>query len=173
MAKILPSARELKSLFEYVDGGDLRYKPRSIASFDARFAGRLISQSLTENGYRRVKVNGRRAYMQRVVWKMFNDTEPEFVDHINGDRNDNRINNLRPCTHSQNLANGSVRKGTSRFKGVRSSGFGGWAANIKVNKKCTYLGTFTVEADAARAYDVAALNSFGSFARTNEMMGLL
>ena len=49
----------------------------------------------------------------------------------------------------------------------------GWEAQIEMNGKTTWLGSFTTLEDAARVYDKAALKCFGEFAKTNEMMGLL
>jgi hypothetical protein len=45
----------------------------------------------------------------RIVWKMFNGDEPDFIDHINGVRSDNRIENLRPATKTINKLNESLR----------------------------------------------------------------
>src|SRR5260221_646315 len=99
------------------------------------------------------------------------------VDHINGDGLDNRRSNLRLATRSQNLANrGSEhrKKGkTSRFKGVYFvKRDGNWGATIHVNRKTRALGQFAKEEDAAAAYDLAALEIWGSFAKTNAMLHL-
>ena len=92
----------------------------------------------------------------------------EFVDHCNRNGLDNQRANLRVCTNSQNQANQTLRaaKAQSRFKGVRRS-YRRWAAQIEVMGKTIYLGTFGSEESAARAYDDAARQHFGDFARTN------
>ena len=86
------------------------------------------------------------------------------VDHVNGDRLDCRRANLRFCTLSQNAANRAPRP--NAFKGVnrRSSR---WEAHIKVDGVDFYLGTHDAPEDAARAYDRAAIERFGQFARVN------
>ncbi len=87
------------------------------------------------------------------------------VDHIDGDRHNNRVENLRWATRSQNLANSKASNGP---KGIEKNG-SGWCARITVEGKRLYLGTFRTQREASEAYDKQALRSFGSFARTNAM----
>ena len=92
------------------------------------------------------------------------------VDHRNGNGLDNRRSNLRIATNQQNHHNTKAhRDGTSRFKGVHwESGREKWQAQITTpGGKHKTLGRFTVEEDAARAYDRAAREAFGEFARCN------
>lgn len=109
-------------------------------------------------------------YMHRLVAGAGPD---EDVDHANGNGLDNRKNNLRIATESQNLANAGKRRvrgrpGSSQYKGVcwdknRSA----WVASVTVDQKTKHLGRYAVEAEAARAYDRAALAAWGEFARLN------
>ena len=89
------------------------------------------------------------------------------IDHIDGDGLNNQRHNLRFCTHAQNMKN---RKGTtgstSKFKGVFLRR-GRWAAQIKSDGVRYALGTFHSQVKAARAYDRAAKQIHGDFARTN------
>lgn len=89
------------------------------------------------------------------------------VDHINGNRLDNRKANLRCATRTQNNAN-AVPKSHSKqpFKGVRRAGTR-WSARLRMNGREFYLGRFDTAEDAARAYDAAARTHFGRFARLN------
>lgn len=90
-----------------------------------------------------------------------------FVDHINGDTLDNRRANLRLCSASENARNQKPRRGTSRFRGVSfNSRARRWAAVICAGRN-HFLGLFTEEEEAARAYDAAAKNLHGAFARLN------
>ena len=93
----------------------------------------------------------------------------EDVDHRDGNGLNNRRTNLRSATDSQNRANS--RKPilcTSDFKGVSwHKATKKWQGRIRVNDRKIYLGIFTSELDAARAYDAAALQHFGEFARLN------
>jgi hypothetical protein len=91
------------------------------------------------------------------------------VDHRNGNGLDNRRSNLRHVTNIQNLQNQRAsRKGSSRFKGVHWVPENKcWMARICVNKQQMRLGRFKNEEEAARAYDRAAREHFGEFARPN------
>ena len=90
------------------------------------------------------------------------------VDHWNGETLDNRRENLRLCTDSQNQANRSDSRGTSQFKGVHLDRHTGhWVAAICKYRKSIHLGTFATEEDAARAYNAEALSLFGQFACLN------
>jgi hypothetical protein len=89
------------------------------------------------------------------------------IDHRNGDGLDNRRANLRVATQGQQLANQRPRAGgTSRYKGVYRHG-GAWAASVTRAGQRRYLGRFTEEEEAARAYDAAAREQWGPFARLN------
>ncbi len=91
-------------------------------------------------------------------------------DHKDGNKNNNKSDNLRIATSSQNKANlpaPNIQK-TSKYKGVYlNKKLNKWIAQIKINSKARYLGCFIVEEDAAKAYDVAAKELFGEFANTN------
>ena len=91
------------------------------------------------------------------------------VDHINGNGLDNRRENLRLCTNSQNHMNRKThRDSSSKYKGVswnkRNSK---WQAYIGSGIKRKNLGYFASESDAAKAYDIKAKECFGEFARLN------
>lgn len=91
------------------------------------------------------------------------------TDHHNGDGLDNRRANLREATHAENQRN--VRRpihNTSGFKGVTlDKRSGKWTAQIHSSGRHLYLGRYTSPEDAARAYDDAAREHFGKYARVN------
>jgi len=89
------------------------------------------------------------------------------VDHANGNPLDNRKENLRVCTHEENMRNRKPESGTSSvYKGVVAHRKK-WKAQICANGKQIFLGTFNSEIDAAKAYDKAATLYHGRFARLN------
>ena len=90
-------------------------------------------------------------------------------DHINHNGLDNRKQNLRNCTITQNNANSrSARGASSKYKGVsRNKKRKKWAAYIKKGKKQTRIGFFEDETEAAIAYDKAAKKYHGEFANLN------
>lgn len=91
------------------------------------------------------------------------------VDHKNGDGLDNRRANLRAANQSQNTANTRLRSDNkSGLRGVSwRKANNCWCAQIRIDGKTLWLGLFSTREAAARAYDVAALQIFGEFARLN------
>lgn len=92
-----------------------------------------------------------------------------LVDHINHNGLDNRRENLRPATRSQNLQNMTGRSNRRwRFKGIEKPSRGRqWKAYIKVDGRLRHLGYFATDEEAARAYDAAAREAFGPYACLN------
>lgn len=97
--------------------------------------------------------------------------EGMVTDHINGNKLDCRVQNLRIISSSQNNMNRSKSRGkSSLFKGVcwdksRSK----WISVIKINSKAKNLGRYETEIEAARAYNSAAIDMFGQCAHLNQI----
>lgn len=106
--------------------------------------------------------------MHRVL---LNANEGDIIDHINGDRFDNRKSNLRICSNAQNIRNSGLRKNNlSGFKGVYfHKRTGKWYSQIRTDKKRLFLGSFETDIQAAIAYNAAALIHHGQFAKLNQI----
>jgi len=109
--------------------------------------------------------DGKRLWMHKVIMGGPPGVE---VDHINGDKLDNRRSNLRLCDDAQQAHNRVSVGGVSRFKGVTwEKHLGKWRARIVYMHKRRSLGIFGNEEEAAKAYDRAAKELFGEFAKLN------
>lgn len=114
------------------------------------------------------RINGkfRTVYLHRVIMNAQKGLE---VDHINGNVLDNRVSNLRVCTHAQNMANYRPGKSSaSGFRGVHQRKPGEkWTAHVSVQEKAVHLGNFDSPHQAAMAYDLWAKDIYGDFAKLN------
>ena len=120
------------------------------------------------SGYRYIKYRRKLHREHRLAYEFVFGSIPEGmeIDHMDGDRANNRISNLRLATHQQNLANCKNRKNnTSGRKGVTRHFDGRWRAKIMVDGETLHLGLFHAIEDAAAAYSKAASEHFGEFAR--------
>jgi hypothetical protein len=119
------------------------------------------------NGTTRRALRMHRLVLERMIGRELSCSEK--CDHRDGNKANNQRSNLRIATHSQNIANAPKRAGcSSNFKGVTwNSSRRKWRAQIRVNNALFYLGRFSDELAAARAYDVAAIAHHGEFARCN------
>ena len=125
-----------------------------------------VKGTLSSDGY--IAIGRKALASHRLIAKTFIDN-PEnkpYVDHINGVRNDNRIENLRWATNSENQANRKLVGGSSKYKGVVKVG-NSWRARVVKNKTTFSIGRYKTEGEAGRAYDLKALELFGQFAKLN------
>ncbi len=117
---------------------------------------------------RAIKIKVNKFVCWRMHWEIMGKPKKGlFVDHINGNKLDNREKNLRIVNQNQNSQNSAKRKNTSsRYKGVfwhKQSKK--WRSKIIANKKLIYLGTFDTELLAYKAYCVASKKYHGQYGR--------
>ena len=113
-----------------------------------------------------VRVVGRKYYIHRVIYLYHHGFMPNEVDHIDCNPSNNRIENLREATHSENQANHAARTDNRLgIKGVRMVGSGKYIARLKQR----HIGTFNTSCQAAKAYNSAARKKYNEYAWLNNV----
>jgi hypothetical protein len=133
-----------------------------------RVAAGSIAGCLTSHEYTKISIDGKKYYAHRLaVFYMTGEWPIEHVDHKNRARSNNKWENIRNATPSQN--HGNLEKhidNTSGIKGVWWNRFRSkWISQITVQGKRTCLGSFDTKEEAAEAYAKAANEKFKEFAR--------
>jgi hypothetical protein len=143
------------------------------AKWNSKNAGNMAFTT-ESNGRLEGRIFGRAYRAHRVAFAISYGWWPEEVDHRNRCGTDNRLTNLRECSHHQNMMNQSSTKGSSsKFIGVSwSNDREKWCAMISPKGRAIPLGRYNSEIAAANAYDTAAKEYFGAFAHLNFPKGL-
>lgn len=118
-------------------------------------------------GYIRILFRGSHYRTHRVAWFLVKGEQPpDILDHINNNKTDNRIENLREATQSQNSFNAKTRKdNTSGIKGVHWHKLNKrWVARVKINNKYIHIGNFTDLDEAEQAVKEARQQIHGEYA---------
>lgn len=161
MTKQLPTSSRLKEIMEYRDGV-LYWKPNRNGCIVTKPAG-----SKLPNGYISIKVDGVPYKAHRLVWAWHYNETPKMLDHINGIKDDNRIENLRICNDSENARNKTKYKtnSTGYANVVWNKNNNNYNVQISVNKKRLHIGAFNDLELAALVAEEARSKYFGNFAR--------
>lgn len=127
------------------------------------------SGKVCPDGYRSLSVDRCRYQASWIAWFLCTGKWPENeMDHINHDRGDDRIANLREADRSTNCGyKRSFVGNRTGYRGLKVQTNGRVAASICVNMKEIHLGTFDTSTEAAKVYDKAAIEHFGDFAILN------
>ena len=119
-------------------------------------------------GYRRINIDGRKYRAGRLAWlHIYGHWPSDQIDHINGIRDDDRLDNLREATNQENAHNQRhpMRNSKGKMLGVWPSGRN-FIAKIKINEKAKYLGTFATDVEAHAAYLTAKRRFHPSWRRS-------
>jgi hypothetical protein len=166
MAKeqMLLTQKYLQDVLSYdPDAGEFVWRATTRPGHAGKAAG-----CLRKTGYASINVGGRLYQAHRLVWLYIHGRWPEnHIDHINGNKSDNRLVNLREASPSQNIAN-------SRISMANKTGFKGvsfdkrkrmYRACLGKDGKQLFLGYYDAPQDAHAAYAKAAKESHGAFAK--------
>ena len=158
----MPTASELHEIFTYQDG-KLFWKKKTAKCVKIGAEAGLKHGK----GYLIVPIQYKHYYVHRVVYMMHHDNEPYIIDHIDGNKSNNRIENLRPATRHQNARNSSKQKNnTSGAKNVYwNKGKQKWQVSICVNNKIKHIGTFDDFDKAKQSAYYARIQYHGEYAR--------
>jgi len=185
MAKTeLPPPDLLRKLLRYdPDTGRLFWLHRDLDAFNAtparsaehtqklwnfRYAGAEAFTALNTAGYRQGNIFSKQFVAHRIIWAIaYGALGDEEIDHVDGDRTNNRLTNLRVASRSENQHNRKIaRHNTSGFKGVSWMARDKlWRARIGVGGKRHRLGDFGTIEEAAAAYARASAEMHGAFSR--------
>lgn len=158
----LPTASRVRDLLSYDEStGIFRWAVKKTG----RAVGKENAGATRPDGYIVINIDGRAFRAHRLAWLYVNGHWPEqTIDHINRDKSDNRIANLRLATKAENMANTENRSG-KKITGVRFVTHANkYMARLGVNGKTVFLGYFLKEEDAQSAYRNARKYHFGEFA---------
>lgn len=157
------SVERLRELFQYDPLSGLVSRKAPKASREYARKADIASK------YREIRVEGERLYVHQVVWALCKGEWATIsIDHRDGDKQNNRIGNLRLATWSQQQANqGLMKNNTSGFKGVSwHKQNKKWGSRLSLgNGKSRHLGLFSTKEEAHAAYVAAITEIHGEFAR--------
>ena len=161
----LPPVDRLRQLLDY-DPVNGIFKWKVWRRWNAEIGS--VAGYVNSKGYLHISIDGREYKAHRIAWKYFYGEEPvDQIDHIDGDRKNNKISNLRQANNRQNQMN--VKKQKNNTVGLKGVYFNKksnkWVARIGVNYKRIFLGLFDTPEKAHDAYKDAAKKYIGEYAR--------
>lgn len=161
-ANFILSTKDLHSIFEYKDGslywkihcGHGRLKPGDLAG------------TTHKDGYKSVRIDNVMVKQHRVIFVMFNGYLPKYIDHIDGNPSNNRIENLRDATPAQNSRNAKTpKRNSSGVKGVCWHKLKKkWIASCAINGILKHIGYFEEKNKAEEAVKAFREKHHGNFA---------
>jgi hypothetical protein len=121
-------------------------------------------------GYRFIRIDGYLYKASRLAWLYcYGEWPREMIDHIDGNRVNDRIGNLREATSQQNNSNKRFSGSAAGYKGVYRTKHNRYVARLVFKRRCVRLGSFDDPSHAAAAYNIGASTLFGEFASLNKL----
>ena len=163
---LLTQAQALE-MFSYADGKLHWRKKISKKTVVGNEAGTMRKI----DGYRQIMIDRCTYRTHRLIYLYHHGWLPEIIDHINQDKSDNRIENLRSATRTENAYNCKLRPdNTSGVKGVTwSKAKRKWVARLYADRRCVNLGRFADKHEAIAAVTTARIQYHGAFASQGTM----
>lgn len=152
----------LHSLFYYKDGNLYWKKSSKGTKKDAKCG--WVSKTCVQ-----FELNQKNYKLHRLIFLFHYGYIPQIIDHIDGNPHNNKIENLREATQSQNMMNSKIRKNnTSGYKGITfHKKMKKWLAQADFNKKHYYLGLYNTKEEAHAVAKEFRLKNFGEYYREN------
>lgn len=161
VASLIEYDAETGKMFWKHRSRDMFSTERAFATWNSRYQGTPALNAMNGSGYARGSIMGRLVVAHRAAWAITYKCWPEGqIDHINGERADNRIANLRCVSHAENGKNQKLcSKSTTGQIGVHwYKKYHKWQAHITVNGRTKFLGYFSKIEEAVSARNAASVN---------------
>jgi hypothetical protein len=147
----------MEEIWKEIEGTDGKYHVSShgrVKSYAKYKDGRILYQHISVWGYYYSWVFDKSKSIHRIVAKAFvpNPDNKKCVNHINGIRTDNRVENLEWVNHSENKMHGILRLNPNKVLGVNKTYNNKYKADTRVNGKKVYLGTYCTEEEASKVF---------------------
>ena len=155
------TAERVRELFDYDPDTGL-FTRRIAIGYRGRFRKGDIPGTDNKNGYIRIIVDYKKYYAHRLAWLHVFGYLPDEIEHIDNNKSNNRIVNLRSATHAQNSSNAPKRRRNAGLKGAYPYK-GRWKSSIASAGKQIHLGVFDTAEEAHDAYVAAAKKYHGDF----------
>lgn len=156
--KLLPSQEVLRQLLDYdPETGFLMWRWREgvCKQWNKRWPGTQAFTRTCPRGYRSGQIFKTDYLAHRVIWKWWHGTEPDTIDHVNGDQSDNRISNLRSVPFRENCRNVPMprnnKSGETGIRRVKNR----WRVVVNTIPKAMNVGSFQTMEEAVAARDAA------------------
>ena len=159
--KTYPAIEALRARFDYQADGNLVWRsrplntfktPRAMATWNSRYAG-TVAGAIDGKGYLQIAVDGQLYRGHRLIWAVVTGAHPvNLIDHKDGDKTNNRIENLREATRQHNSVNSAMAQGAGRRGTYFVQRLGKYAAQIKADGQWFWLGLHDTEDAAFEAY---------------------